>query len=158
MFKTRRQARYNTLDDSHFLPFECQALSRVSFKVPYMRKLIKERIDRYNAFIATGKTDRQFAIMIRKEYIDNKWRKSGDGWTQTVVFRMLKSKERAYKYKNPSYESPWEKKRKDWHGFTAKLDATYERYSKYPSGRTYGKKKPPVKLEYLPTGGARVID
>jgi len=119
-----------------------------------MKPLIKKRIEDYNKFIAGGGSDKQFAATIRKQYRDNKWRRLGEGWTQTVAFRMLKAVEKQWKYKHPAYESPWMKRRKDWTGFSAKLDATYERY---PRGRTYSKKKPPVKLEYLPTGGARII-
>ena len=68
-----------------------------------------------------------------------------------IYDRMLKDKEKTYKLKHPEYDSPWEKRQKDWRDFIAKIDKTYERY---PSGRAYGKKKSPVRLRYKPEGGA----
>jgi len=62
---------------------------------------------------------------------------------------MLKDFEAKFRARFPNYESPWEKKRKVWKDFTAKLEATY---SKYP------RKMPVKRLEYLPTGGARFVE
>ena len=155
MYKTRRQYRSLALKDAHFLPFERIALSKINFSVPYMKPLIKKRVDDYNQFIAGGGKDTKWYAHIRKLYKDNGWYKIGKGWNRTVAFRMLKAVEREWKYKHPQYNSPWEKKRKSSADISAKLDATYE---KYPSGRTYGRKGQPRRIEYLPGGGARMVE
>ena len=156
MFRTRRQQRHEALTSAHFMPSEARTLSRISFAVPYMKPLIKDRIQWYNRFIAEGGLPKDWLKTIKRAYTGNGWRKAGERWTSTVVFRMLKAKEQEYKYKHPEYESPWTKKQKSSSDFRAKLDATFE---KYPSGRAYGKRKPPaVRLRYLPTGGAVIVD
>jgi len=153
---TRRQQRYNVLKDAHFMPSEARTLSKISFAVPYMKPLIKDRIQWYNRFIAEGGLTKDWLKAIKRAYTTKGWRKAGEPLTSKVVFRMLKAKEREYKYKHKEYASPWEKKRKSHTDISAKLDATYE---KYPSGRAYGKRKPPVvKLRYLPQGGAEIVD
>jgi len=158
-YKTRRQTRYENLRKAGFVGFESRALSRVSPRVPYMLPLMKERYAEYqrasNRAQKQGLTETEFSKQwlthIKRRYIAKGWKHKGDVWGVTVAFRMLKDSERTYKYKHPQYDSPWEKRQKDWRDFIAKIDATYE---KYPSGRAYGKREAPPKLRYLPEGGA----
>ena len=158
-YKTRRQARYERLRNCGFTGFEARALSRVSPRVPYLLPMMKERNEEYDKAIKRAKrqgiaeTDfnRQWLTHIKRQYVARGWKHRSDSWGVTVAFRMLKAKEKDFKYRHPSYDSPWEKRQKQWRDFIAKIDKSYE---KYPSGRTYGKKKPPVKLRYLPEGGA----
>jgi len=98
--------------------------------------------------------NKQWQTHIKRRYVMKGWKRRSDVWGVTVGFRMLKDVERAYKYKQPQYVSPWEKRQKDFRDFIRKIDATYE---KYPKGRVYGKKKPPVKLRYKPEGGAEIV-
>ena len=154
-YRTRRQTRYENLRKAGFVGFEARALSRVSPRVPYMLPLMKERYAEYQR--ATKKAQRQgltevefnkqWQTHIKRRYVAKGWKHRSDVWGVTVGFRMLKSVEQAYKYKQPQYVSPWEKRQKDFRDFMKKIDATYERY---PKG--YGKKAP--RLRYLPEGGA----
>lgn len=161
-YKTRRQTRYENLDKIGFVGFEARALSRVSPRVPYMLPLMKERYAEYQRAIKRaqrqGLTEfefrKQWQTHIKRRYIMRGWKRKSDVWGVTAGFRMLKDAERTYKYKHPQYDSPWEKRQKDFRSFISKLEATYD---KYPSGKVYGKKKAPTKLRYLPEGGA-VID
>lgn len=157
MYKTRRQSRYQVFLEAHFLPFERSALSRVSIAVPYMKGVIKKRIEKYNQFIAAGGTEKKWAASIRKLYKDMNWRRKTDRSYQTAAFRMLKAAEQQWKYRHPSYDSPWEKRQKSWHDFMGKIDRTYEIMDLQRS-KVYKKtKQAPARIEYLPEGGARII-
>lgn len=154
-YRTRRQTRYENLRKAGFVGFEARALSRVSPRVPYILPLMKDRFAEYQR--ATKRAQRQgltevefnkqWLTHIKKRYIMKGWKRRSDTWGVTAGFRMLKDAERVYKYKQPQYESPWEKRQKDFREFINKIDRTYEKYPK-----SYGKK--PVKLKYLPEGGA----
>ena len=158
-YRTRRQNRYDHLRQAGFCGFEARALSRVSPRVPYMLPMMKERYEEYQR--ATKRAQKQgltevefnkkWQTHIKRRYVAKGWKRRSDAWGVTTGFRMLKDVEMAYKYKQPQYVSPWEKRQKDFRDFIRKIDATYE---KYPKGRAYGKKKAPVKLRYLPEGGA----
>ena len=162
-YKTRRQNRYETLRKAGFVGFESRALSRVSPRVPYMLPLMQKRHEEYQR--ATKRAQRQgltevefnkqWLTHIKRRYVARGWKRRSDIWGVTAGFRMLKDAEKEFKYKNPQYTSPWEKRQKAWRDFVSKLDATYE---KYPKGKTYGKRKPPTKLEYLPEGDARIVE
>jgi len=134
---------------------EARTLSKISFAVPYMKPLIKDRAKKHDYFIAEGGSEKDWLKAIKKDYTDNGWRKIGEGWTAKVIFRMLKAVGKTYKYKHPEFESPWESKKKSHADISAKLDATYE---KYPKGKTYTKRQQPRRIEYLPGGGARMVE
>ena len=161
-YKTRRQNRYETLRKAGFVGFEARALSRVSPRVPYMLPLMQKRHEEYQKALKRahkqGLTEvefnKQWQTHIKRRYVARGWKRRSDIWGVTVGFKMLKDAEREFKYKHPAYDSPWEKRQKDWKNFIAKIDATYE---KYPKGRAYGKKKAPVKLRYKPEGGAEIV-
>jgi len=162
-YKTRRQNRYETLRKAGFVGFESRAFSRVSPRVPYMLPLMQKRHEEYQRAIKRAQRqglseadfNKQWQTHIKRRYVARGWKRRSDVWGVTVGFRMLKDVEKEFKYKTPSYQSPWEKRQKAWKDFIGKLEATY---SKYPTGKIYGKKKPPVKLEYLPKGGARTVE
>jgi len=160
-YKTRRQNRYETLRKAGFVGFEARALSRVSQRVPYMLPLMKVRHEEYQRAIKhaqrQGLTEtefnKQWQTHIKRRYVARGWKRRSDVWGVTVGFRMLKDAEKEFKYKHPAYDSPWQKRRKQWRDFVAKLEATYE---KYPKGGIYGKKKPTTRIRYKPEGGAEV--
>jgi len=154
-YRTRRQTRYENLRKAGFTGFEARALSRISPRVPYMLPLMKERYAEYQK--ATKRAQRQgltevefnksWQTHIKRRYVMKGWKRRNEVWGVTVGFRMLKSVEQAYKYKQPQYVSPWEKRQKDFRNFIRKIDATYEKYPK-----SYGKKAP--RLRHKPEGGA----
>ena len=158
-YRTRRQTRYENLRKAGFVGFEARVLSRVSPRVPYMLPLMKERYVEYQRATKRAQKqglpevefNKQWQTHIKRRYVMKGWKRRSDVWGVTVGFRMLKDAEREYKEKKAQYESPWEKRQRDFRNFISKLEITYE---KYPSGRVYGKRKPPIKLRYLPEGGA----
>ena len=158
-YRTRRQSRYERLRKCGFVGFEARALSRVSIRVPYMMPLMKKRLEEYGRAkkraqrqgLSEVDFSRQWLTFIKRRYIMKKWRHGHETWDVTVGFRMLKEAERQFKYKRPQYDSPWEKRQKQWRDFEAKIDREYE---KYPKGKAYGKRTSPPKMRYLPEGGA----
>ncbi len=162
-YKTRRQNRYETLRNAGFVNFEARALSRVSLKLPYILPLMKERYAEYQKAVKRAKAkgldqvqfSREWLTHIKRRYIMKGWKRRTDSWGVTTGFRMLKAAEKSYKYKTPSYNSPWEKRQKDFRNFIAKIDKSYE---KYPRGAAYGRKartaKPlPGRVERNPETG-----
>lgn len=151
-YKTRRQNRYARLREIGFTGFEARALSHVSPQVPYLLPMMKERLVEYSRAIKQAKrqgiaeTDfnKRWETHIKKRYVAKDWKHRSDVWGVTVAYRMLKAAERIYKYKHPEYDSPWEKRQKDWRDFVAKIDKSYE---KYP--RSYGRKQ---KIKPEPVG------
>lgn len=146
-YKVRRQGKFETLTKAGFVPFEARTLSRLKLNLPYMKPLIKERQAEYAKMVkrsikkglSKADQDKAWLTYIKKRYIAHGWYKGKELWGVTVAFRMLKSKERAYKYKVPAYESPYETRNKAarFKGFKTKLDATFE---KYPAGTAYHKR------------------
>ena len=156
--KTRRQSRYKRLREGGFCAFESSELSRMPLSIPYWKAMRKTRKERLVKYLLTEKASRyKFEKMIRQEYIDRKWlKRTKAGSVMASPWLMLKDFEARFKAKFPDYESPWEKRRKAWKDFRAKLEATY---AKYPAGRAYKKKEEPVRyIEYLPSGGARFVE
>lgn len=148
-FRTRRQHRYKILRATGFLKFEAQELSRVPFKTPYMDVLIRERYKRYQSAIDRKLSNAEWERQIKTMYFDSKWRrKTRTGKIKYDVWAMLRDFEDRYRAKHPSYTSPWEKRRKAWKDFVAKLERTYEKYPR---------KMPVVKLQYIKTGGAEIV-
>jgi len=149
-FKTRRQNRYQILRKTGFLPFESQELSRIPFKVPYMDVLIKQRHKRYESALARNMSRAEWERQLKTMYFDNKWRRrTRTGRIKYDTWAMLRDFEEKYRAKNPAYESPWEKRRKDWKSFVGKLERTYEKYPR---------KMPVTKIRYRPEGGAEIVE
>lgn len=161
-FKTIRQKRYDVLCFTGFTGFEARTLSRVPFRVPYILPLIKEREAEYTRAAKRAKRqdlsktafEKKWLNFIKRRYIMKGWRYRGEPWGATVTFRMVKDKEFDYKRKHPEYESPWEKRRKQFKDFLAKIERVYD--EKYPKG--YGKEWADKELRYLPGGGAELVD
>lgn len=126
-FKTRRQSRYERLRDAHFLGFEASALSRVYLKVPYMRTVVKERLQWYQDLIAQGMSPRQFPSIVKKHYEKMHWYRKAEGFGTNAALRMLKTVEARYKLKHPDYESPWVQRAKRRAALMAKVDREYDR-------------------------------
>lgn len=150
MFRTRRQNRYLALRDRGFLEFEARILSQVPFRVPYMPGLIRKRARDYSLALKQGWTKERYEASVRKDYKEKSWTKRDRlGRLVNDPWAMLREHEDRYRRKHPDYESPGEKKRKDWRKWTRKLEASLEKYPK---------RMPEVKLRYLPEGGAEIVE
>ena len=128
-FRTRRQARYQKLRNSGFLPFESRALSRVPFKIcPYMRQLINDRQETVLEAKRAGAAKTQYENQIKGLYNKEKWLKR-DRINRAVAdpWRMLRDYEDRWRQKQPSYTSPWEAKYRRWKDFYSKLERTMEK-------------------------------
>jgi len=135
MFRTRRQHRYEVLRKIGCLKFEAFAWSKVPFRVPYMDELMKGRFRSFEKAMKEGKSNAEFNRGIKREYRDRGYLKRtrlgqlvGDPWAY------LRDFENRYRSKHPEYESPWQKRRKAFVDFIAKVERTIE---KYPRGRAY---------------------
>lgn len=133
LFKTKRQARYNTLKRLGFLPFEARALSKVSFKVPYMRGMIKDRRKALRDAVKLKWSKAEWKRMVLEDIYDarnyyNLRTGKPDPWV------MLRAWEDRFKEKYPEYESPWQKKKRVRKDFIEKFDRGEQ---KYPRGRVY---------------------
>lgn len=128
-FRTRRQARYQKLRNSGFLPFEARALSRVPFKIcPYMRQLISDRQETVSEAKGAGATKAQYENQIKGLYNKEKWLKQDRiGKAVADPWRMLRDYEDRWRQKQPSYTSPWEAKYRRWKDFYTKLERTMDK-------------------------------
>lgn len=122
--KTRRGQRYTILRNAGYCKFEAQPISRVPIKtVPYMKGFIREREDLLRSALQRKTTLRQFEAQIRELYIVNGFTKRNKlGKVVADPWAMLHDFEDRYRAKNPSYESPWEKRRRAWGDFMAKIE------------------------------------
>lgn len=133
MFKTRRQERYYRLRNGYgrkmpglFLPFEARPLSRVPIKiVPYMGDLIKERQEMYRKAVQMKIGITKWESQIKELYRVNRWTKLnragkviGDPW------KMLRDFGDKYRARNPEYDSPWEKRQRDFRDYQSKVERT----------------------------------
>jgi len=118
-FKTRRQRRYELLRRAGFLKFEARDLSRVPLKVPYMAGIIKEHKKHYKQAIKEEWTLKAWENHYKKLYKDNDWL---DSKSKLSAWSMLREYEHDYRQKHPQYDSPWQKKRKQFRDFIATLE------------------------------------
>lgn len=122
IFKTNRQKRYSLLRSCGFLRIESVELSKVPLKVPYMDALIKGRFKEFREAFKQGWTLKRWETAIKQRYISNNWltekRNYYDAWA------MLRDFEHTYRVRHPDYESPWEKRRKDFVGFVRQVEKT----------------------------------
>ena len=107
-FKTRRQRRYDTLRKAGFLKFESRDLSRVPFKIPYIKPLVKARAEEYKRAVKEEWTIGRWEDLYKKRYKDNNWL---DSKGRPSPWAMLRDYEHDYRVKHPNYDSPWEKRR-----------------------------------------------
>ena len=149
-FKTRRQYRYEQIRKVGFTKRESYILSKVPFRVPYMDKLMKQRFKLATEAFKKGLSRPAFEKQIVERYRNNGWIATTRAGRKLIdVWAMLRDFAAKYKAKHPEYDSPWEKRQRDFKNFMRKVDKTI---LKYP------RSMPVVKLEYLPGGGARVIE
>jgi hypothetical protein len=115
-FRARRQNRYTTLINSGFSKVETQQLSKISFEIPYMKDIIRQR----KTELKDCKTKVQTEQRIRELYFGNNWTKTGQyglfkGIRLADPWKMLRHYADLYKKKNPDYVSPYlRKKTKDF--------------------------------------------
>ena len=124
--KTRRQQRYTILRKAGFLPFEARPLSRVPIRtVPYMKGLIRERQDMFHRAQVDKVSIVRWRSQIKELYIINKFLKMDrKGNPVADPWDFLRDYEDRWRAKNPSYESPWEKRRRSWRDFLARIEKT----------------------------------
>lgn len=136
-YKTRRETRYKVLLDAGCPKWEARPLSRIpqGKAVPYMKVFIAQRKGEYDRAIKQANKKglsreafiKQWGTHIKRRYNAMGWKHRKDRWGATVAFRMLKDVKERYRNRKPSYESPWEKRRKRWKEFSAKIDREYDR-------------------------------
>ena len=124
--KTRRQQRYTILRKAGWLPFEARPLSRVPIRtVPYMKGMIKERQDMFRKAKDMGTTIDRWRSQIKELYIINKFvRTDWKGKKVADPWAFLRDYEDRWRAKNPSYESPWQKRRRSWRRFMEMVEKT----------------------------------
>ena len=125
--KTRRQARYERLRISGFLPFEGQPLSMIRGVsiCPYLGHMIKERQEEKREAQNKGLNAVQWENEIRTRYNKNGWLKRGrTGKILADPWKMLRDYEDRFRQKHPEYESPWEPRYKNMRDFMAKIERT----------------------------------
>ena len=124
--KTRRQQRYTILRKAGWLPFEARPLSQVPIRtVPYMKGMIKERQDMFRKAKDMGTTIDRWRSQIKELYIINKFVKVDKGGKRAAnPWAFLRDYEDRWRAKNPSYESPWQKRRRSWRRFMEMVEKT----------------------------------
>lgn len=126
-YRPLRHYRYQSLRYLGFLKTEARVLSKIPFKVPYMSALIGIR---KHVMVQARKekwTEQQYEAHILKYYQNKGWLKPGERLKVGNVYRMLRESENRYKDKHPEYESPWQKKRRTWKGFTRMHEKTMKK-------------------------------
>ena len=126
--KIRRHGRYLQRRNDGFLPFEARPLSRVPSYVPYLKALAQERRDMVKKAKSLGTTQRAFEAQIKELYRVNRWLKRNKaGKTVADPWAMLRDFGERFRQKNPEYDSPWEKRQRNWRDFQARIERTLER-------------------------------
>jgi len=128
MLKLRRHERYLKLRQAGFLPFEARPLSRVPSYVPYFRAIVKERRDLERKALKMGTKRAAFEGQIRELYRVNGWLKKNKA-SKVVAdpWAMLRDFQDKFKDKNPQYDSPWEKRQRNWRDFQSRIEKTLAR-------------------------------
>lgn len=121
----RRQKRYSILRDAGFQPFEARPLSRVPMKVaPYVREMIRDRQKMKQKAIAEGASRAEWERRIKALYADNRWFRLGKRRIESDPWRMLRDYEDRWRAKRPQYDSPWQKRQRNWRQYTRKYERT----------------------------------
>jgi len=135
--RTRRQQRYEILRANGFLAGEAKPLSRIPIAtVPYMKPLIRERRGLLREAQRQKVTTAQYEAAIKAIYNKNDFLKRNKlGRLIPDPWAMLHDFEDRYRAKYPAYESPWEKKRRVWVDFVARIERTIttQRYRRAPA-------------------------
>jgi len=85
MFRTRRENRKQKLLQAGLLPFEAHALSELEFKLPYVKKLIKERQGVYTLAKREGWTKKEYTDHIKTLYDNSEWKVKGTATSRTKM-------------------------------------------------------------------------
>lgn len=134
-FRTRRQARYETLRLKGFLPFEARPLSFVPRRVPYIPILLRGRARLFNRAQREGWSKARYYRHIKGMYADKDWfRRTRTGRRVYDPWSLLRAAEDRYRDRHPEYVSPWMKRQKRFRDFISRFEATLE---KYPRGGAY---------------------
>lgn len=72
-FKLRRQTRKWHFLNAGFLPFEAQYLSAVPMKLPYVKKMMRERKELLRRATVGGWTRKEYEREIKDRYVENGW-------------------------------------------------------------------------------------
>lgn len=125
-FKTRRQARYSKLRAAGFVPAEARALSKVPTRItPYWRMAVKARVSMKKKAQKMGHSEREFEEQIKELYRVNRWLKRNKAGKWILdPWAMFREEEDKWKAKFPQYESPWQKRWKDWQDFQRRIERT----------------------------------
>ncbi len=138
IYKTRRQRRFEILQQKGFLRQEAVVLSTIPFGVPYMKALMDDREKRYKRAQKLEWDEGTYRNSIKSMYRGKGWaRMDKTGRLLYDPYRLLKSYEIKYKSRHDQYESPGEKKRRDYSVFKAKF---HEREAR-PSRKSYASRK-----------------
>lgn len=101
-----------------------------------MKALMDDREKRYKRAMKKGWDQGTYANSIKSMYRGKGWsRMDKRGRILYDPYRLLKAWERKYKASHPGWESPSEKKQRDYSVFQAKLRKRDD--EKYPRGRAY---------------------
>jgi hypothetical protein len=109
-----------------FLPFEARPLSRVPIPtVPYMKELIKERQAMYRKAIEMKVGITKWESQIKELYKVNRWFKLNKvGKIIADPWRMFRDFGDKYRARKPEYDSPWEKRQRDFRDYQGKVERT----------------------------------
>lgn len=132
-----KHERFNKLIKIGMLKFEAGELCKVQYWPVYFARLCKERKTRFKQHIAEGKSYADWETLILFEYEVHNWVRKKKG---VVVLRrglpiadawsMFRAFEDKYKDRKPEYESPWEKKARDFRDFQPKVERTLARMAR----------------------------
>ena len=126
--KIRRHQWYLKRRQDGFLPFEARSLSRVPPRVPYLADLVEERRAMVKKAKSLGTTQREFEMQVKNLYRVNNWLKKNEaGKIVADPWAMFRDFGDRFRQKNPEYDSPWEKRQRNWRDFQARIERTLER-------------------------------
>jgi hypothetical protein len=109
-FKTKRQNRYEYLREHGFMPFEAKTLSVRPLKLPYIKEMIRDRMQIVKQSNKENWTQKQFRATIYQLYNVRGWKMAGSA--RNSAWAMSHYYEDINQAKHPDYKSP-APKRKD---------------------------------------------
>jgi len=120
--RTLRERRYKKLLNSGFISPEARVLSKVPYRVPYMKDIINTRIGLKAKARARGVSYPQYERQIKELYIASGYIKGNRrGHRLLDVWAMFREVEDRYKGEHPEYQSPWLKKQTRFKDYVRKV-------------------------------------
>jgi hypothetical protein len=96
--------------------------------VPYLSELLKERKEMAKTAMRTKTGRTNFEVQIKELYKLNGWvTKTRTGKTVADPWAMLRHWEDKWRARYPQYESPWQKRQKNWRDFLPKIERTMQK-------------------------------